>query len=72
MVVYPSGLQIENIQRVIKVTRKKLEEMNEEFGKHQHPPSIYVQVSTSNPLCTHQIKSHSQVTLVTLFIIFNK
>ena len=37
--------QIENIQRVIKVTRKKLEAMNEEFGKHQHPPSIYVQVS---------------------------
>ncbi|XP_025094528.1 serine/threonine-protein kinase A-Raf-like isoform X2 [Pomacea canaliculata] len=36
-------LRIENIQRVIKVTRKKLEEMNEEFGKHQHPPSIYVQ-----------------------------
>ncbi|KAK7102114.1 hypothetical protein V1264_020385 [Littorina saxatilis] len=35
--------EIENIQRVIKVTRKKLEEMNEEFGKHQHPPSIYVQ-----------------------------
>ncbi|BFZ10465.1 hypothetical protein BsWGS_13504 [Bradybaena similaris] len=35
--------EIENIQRVIKVTRKKLEAMNEEFGKHQHPPSIYVQ-----------------------------
>lgn len=39
-------MQIENIQRVIKVTRKKLEEMNEEFGKHQHPPSIYVQVGS--------------------------
>ncbi|KAH9518954.1 hypothetical protein Btru_008774 [Bulinus truncatus] len=35
--------EIENIQRVIKVTRKKLEAMNEEFGRHQHPPSIYVQ-----------------------------
>ncbi|BFZ08162.1 hypothetical protein BsWGS_11201 [Bradybaena similaris] len=35
--------EIENIQRVIKVTRKKLEAMNEEFGKHQHPPSLYVQ-----------------------------
>ncbi|KAL8610234.1 hypothetical protein ACOMHN_038929 [Nucella lapillus] len=35
--------EIENIQRVIKVTRKKLEEMNEVFGNHQHPPSIYVQ-----------------------------
>ncbi|KAK6994772.1 serine/threonine-protein kinase A-Raf-like isoform X1 [Biomphalaria glabrata] len=35
--------EIENIQRVIKVTRKKLEAMNEEFGRHQHPPAIYVQ-----------------------------
>nr|KAG5695020.1 hypothetical protein BaRGS_015844 [Batillaria attramentaria] len=43
MVVVVVVVVIENIQRVIKVTRKKLEEMNEEFGKHQHPPSIYVQ-----------------------------
>ena len=29
------------------MTREKLEEMNEEFGRHQHPPSIYVQVCLS-------------------------
>ncbi|KAK6176333.1 hypothetical protein SNE40_014636 [Patella caerulea] len=34
--------EIENIRTVIKVTRLKLEEMNAEFGKHQHPPPIYL------------------------------
>ncbi|ESO95696.1 hypothetical protein LOTGIDRAFT_116428 [Lottia gigantea] len=35
--------QIENIRTLIKVTRLKLEEMNAEFGKHQHPPPLYLQ-----------------------------
>ncbi|XP_041347487.1 serine/threonine-protein kinase A-Raf-like isoform X2 [Gigantopelta aegis] len=35
--------EIENIQRVIQVTRRKLEKMNAEFGRHQHPPPMYIQ-----------------------------
>ena len=39
-------LQIRNIQNVIRLTKENLEALNAEFGTHQHPPSIYLQVRT--------------------------
>ncbi len=38
--------QIRNIQNVIRLTKENLEALNAEFGTHQHPPSIYLQVSS--------------------------
>ena len=38
--------QIQQIQRVISLTRENLEALNNEFGRHQHPPSMYIQVCT--------------------------
>jgi hypothetical protein len=40
------SLQLRNIQNVIRLTKENLEALNAEFGKHQHPPSMYLQVST--------------------------
>ena len=62
-------LQIENIQRVIKVTRKKLEEMNEEFGKHQHPPSIYVQVRTIHLQSAHKSNTHIFCVMLSVHVL---
>ena len=43
-------LQIRNIRNVIRLTKENLEALNAEFGKHQHPPSMYLQVSFT-PSC---------------------
>ena len=31
---------------MIRLTKENLEALNDEFGKHQHPPSMYLQVGT--------------------------
>ncbi|CAH1785024.1 unnamed protein product [Owenia fusiformis] len=43
--IEPTTLQdeIRNIQNVIRLTKENLEALNDEFGKHQHPPSMYLQ-----------------------------
>ncbi|XP_036359406.1 serine/threonine-protein kinase A-Raf isoform X3 [Octopus sinensis] len=35
--------QLKNIRNVIRLTKEKLEDMNKEFGKHQHPHPLYIQ-----------------------------
>ena len=41
-------MQIRNIQNLIRLTKENLEALNDEFGKHQHPPSMYLQVCTED------------------------
>ncbi|XP_064631999.1 serine/threonine-protein kinase B-raf-like isoform X5 [Lineus longissimus] len=36
-------IQLRNIQNVIRLTKENLEALNAEFGKHQHPPTMYLQ-----------------------------
>ncbi|GAB1598249.1 serine/threonine-protein kinase A-Raf-like isoform X4 [Argonauta hians] len=35
--------ELKNIRNVIRLTKEKLEDMNKEFGKHQHPHPLYIQ-----------------------------
>jgi len=35
--------QLRNLQNVIRLTKENLEALNTQFGKHQHPPSMYLQ-----------------------------
>ncbi|XP_064631995.1 serine/threonine-protein kinase B-raf-like isoform X2 [Lineus longissimus] len=35
--------ELRNIQNVIRLTKENLEALNAEFGKHQHPPTMYLQ-----------------------------
>lgn len=37
--------KIRNIQNVLRLTKENLESLNAEFGKQQHPPSMYLAVS---------------------------
>ena len=44
-IAYLFCFQMRSIQELIRLTRKNLVALNEEFGRHQHPPSMYLQVS---------------------------
>ena len=37
-------LQLQNIRNVIRLTKENIEALNATFAKHQHPPSMYLQV----------------------------
>ncbi|XP_071082636.1 serine/threonine-protein kinase A-Raf-like isoform X1 [Haliotis cracherodii] len=52
--------EIENIQKVIEVTRQKLEEMNAEFGRHQHPPPMYIKEYEELANKIHELQTREQ------------
>lgn len=47
-------LQVRDVQQVIKLTKKNLDELNRQFGNCPHPPSMYMEVG-SHLFCTENI-----------------
>lgn len=61
-------LELKNIQSVIRLTKEKLEDMNKEFGRHQHPHPLYIQEyeQLTNKIHDFQMKEQQLLDKVTI------